>query len=77
MAVSDYSGQAWLQGFNEVGELIFGMSANDLLAIKAQGEREYTAVVQKACGHTFNFSCRAKQDTWKASDLILLSNAKI
>jgi len=65
MAVSDYSGQAWLQGFNDVGELIFGMPANDLLTIKAKGETEYSTVVQKACGQSYNFSCRAKQDTWK------------
>jgi len=34
MAVADYSGQAWLQGFNDVGEAVFGMTANELLAIK-------------------------------------------
>ena len=34
LAVADYSGQAWLQGFNEIGVAIFNMSANDLLAIK-------------------------------------------
>jgi replication factor A1 len=65
MAVSDYSGQAWLQGFNDVGELIFGMPADDLQTLKADGEREYNAVIEKACGQTYNFSCRARQDTWK------------
>jgi len=34
LAVADYSGQAWLQGFNEVGVAIFNMTANELLAIK-------------------------------------------
>ena len=34
LAVADYSGQAWLQGFNEVGVAIFNMSANELLAIR-------------------------------------------
>jgi replication factor A1 len=34
LAVADYSAQAWLQGFNEVGVAIFNMSANELLAIK-------------------------------------------
>ena len=34
LAVADHSGQAWLQGFNEVGVAIFNMSANELLAIK-------------------------------------------
>lgn len=34
LAVADYSGQAWLQGFNDVGVAIFGMSANELLEIR-------------------------------------------
>lgn len=34
MACSDYSGQAWLQGFNEVGEVLFGMPANDAIEIR-------------------------------------------
>ena len=34
IAVADYSAQAWLQGFNEVGVAIFNMSANELLAIR-------------------------------------------
>lgn len=34
MAVADSSGQAWLQGFNDVGLAVFGMSANDLYATK-------------------------------------------
>lgn len=31
MACADYSGQAWLQGFNEVGEVLFGMPANEAI----------------------------------------------
>jgi replication factor A1 len=34
LAVADASGQAWLQGFNEVGVTIFGKTANELIAIK-------------------------------------------
>ena len=36
MAVSDYSGQAWLSGFNEVGQTIFGMSADELVDIRVR-----------------------------------------
>ena len=36
MSVADYSGQAWLQGFNEVGTTVFGMTANELLEIKVK-----------------------------------------
>lgn len=34
MAVADYSGQAWLQGFNDIGQVIFGMTADQLIEIK-------------------------------------------
>ena len=38
LAVADWSGQAWLQGFNDVGVAVFGMPANDLLEIKVCSE---------------------------------------
>jgi len=44
MAVADYSGQAWLQGFNDVGEIIFGIPVNNLLEIKASDEPKFTAI---------------------------------
>lgn len=34
MAVSDHTGQAWLQGFHDVGLAVFNMSADDLMEIK-------------------------------------------
>lgn len=37
MAVADWSGQAWLQGFNDVGVAIFGMTANDLIEKRVCG----------------------------------------
>jgi len=82
MAVADYSGQAWLQGFNEVGIAIFGMTANALLEIrvrrstyhgspviltrdaKDRDTAEYNTIMHRANCNTFNFSCRAKQDTY-------------
>ena len=36
MAVSDYSGQAWFQGFNDVGQTVFGMTADELVEIKVR-----------------------------------------
>ena len=36
MAVSDDSGQAWFQGFNDVGQLLFGMTADELVDIKVR-----------------------------------------
>jgi hypothetical protein len=34
MAVADYSGQAWLQAFNEAGAVIFGVPADEAVKIK-------------------------------------------
>ncbi|KAL0946802.1 hypothetical protein HGRIS_012973 [Hohenbuehelia grisea] len=63
-AVADWSGQAWLQGFNDVGLTVFGKTANELVAIRERDESAYTALMQKATCQTYNFACRAKQDTY-------------
>lgn len=36
MAVSDYTGQAWLQGFNEVGVAVFDMPADPLVELRVR-----------------------------------------
>ncbi|KAG2349455.1 replication factor-A protein 1 [Suillus weaverae] len=64
MAVADWSGQAWLQGFNEAGLAVFGKTADEVHEIKERNEAEYNALMAQASGVTFNFSCRAKQDTY-------------
>ncbi|PFH54257.1 hypothetical protein AMATHDRAFT_72762 [Amanita thiersii Skay4041] len=65
LAVSDWSSQSWLQGFNDVGLAIFGMPADDLVQIKETDEARFHAILHKANHHTFNFVCRAKQDTYQ------------
>jgi len=64
MATADHSGQAWLQGFNDVGEVIFGMTADALMEIKQRNDVEYNKVMDRAVGVTYNFACRARQDTY-------------
>ncbi|KAH9945846.1 replication factor-a protein [Epithele typhae] len=64
MAVVDYSGQAWFQGFNDVGQALFGMTADELVEIKSRDDTKFNHVIEKAAGTTFNFACRAKQDTY-------------
>ncbi|KAA1469388.1 replication factor-a protein [Dentipellis sp. KUC8613] len=64
MAVADYSGQAWLQGFNDVGVVIFGMTANELHKIREADEAHFNAIMQKAQCNAYNYACRAKQDTF-------------
>jgi hypothetical protein len=43
MVVSDYSGQMWFQGFNDVGETVFGMKADELMELKVRGPRRCLA----------------------------------
>lgn len=62
--VSDHTGQIWLSCFNETGQQLLGMSANDLMALKDEDDKAYLEVVQNAMCQTFNFKCRASMDTF-------------
>ncbi|KAG5645082.1 hypothetical protein DXG03_007173 [Asterophora parasitica] len=64
LAVADWSGQAWLQGFNDVGLAVFGMPANDLVEIRDNNESKFNVILHKANCTTYNFACRAKQDEY-------------
>ena len=43
MAVADHTGQAWLQGFNDAGQAVFNMTADELMEIKVCFLRPITA----------------------------------
>lgn len=77
MAVADYSGQAWLQGFNDVGQVIFGMSADELMEIKDRNDVEFTKIVEQATGTAYNYACRAKQDTYNDTTRVRYSIQRI
>ena len=34
LAVADLHGQAWFQGFNDAGQIIFNRSANEIMQMK-------------------------------------------
>ncbi|TIC40441.1 replication factor-a protein [Wallemia mellicola] len=62
---TDHTGQIWLSGFNDFGLELFKMSANDLQAMVNNGDdASFEAAVKNALGSSFNFNCRAKQDTF-------------
>ncbi|KAG1756344.1 uncharacterized protein EDB91DRAFT_1260389 [Suillus paluster] len=77
MAVADWSGQAWLQGFNEAGLVVFGKTADEVHDIKERNEAEYNTLMAQASGITFNFSCRAKQDTYNEQTRVRYGISKI
>ncbi|KAK2466831.1 hypothetical protein APHAL10511_001089 [Amanita phalloides] len=64
LAAADWSGQAWLQGFNDVGVAIFGMSADELVQIKDNDMAKFNTILHRANCQTYNFVCRAKQDNY-------------
>ncbi|THV07795.1 replication factor-A protein 1 [Dendrothele bispora CBS 962.96] len=69
MAVSDPTAQVWLQGFNDVGEVIFGRNANDLVEIKESNESQYNQIMHQSICTTYNFSVRAKPDQYGDSNI--------
>jgi replication factor A1 len=71
MSVADHTGQAWLSGFNDVGVAVFGKTAEEMVTLKESDESGYLSTIHKAACHTFNFSCRAKIDTYNVSFVML------
>lgn len=64
--VSDHTGQIWLSCFDEVGERIMGMSANQLMQMKEEGnDKAVTEAFGNANCQTFSFRCKAKMDTFQ------------
>jgi len=61
---ADHAGQLWLQGFNDVGLIIFGMPANELKALEEQDRDAYDSTVKRVISRIYNVACRAKQDTY-------------
>jgi replication factor A1 len=64
MCINDYTSQIWVSGFNEVGAEIFGRSADDMQQLKEDDESAYLKAVNVACSRTFNFSLKARADTF-------------
>ena len=63
--ISDHTGQLWLSCFDEVGRMIMGMSADDLMAVKEDDEKKHNEIFQEANWKTFIFKCKAKMDTFQ------------
>ncbi|KAI0406417.1 replication factor-A protein [Xylaria palmicola] len=62
--VNDYTGQLWLSCFDDVGRIIMGMSADELMELKENDEDRVPAIFDTANCSKLNFRCRAKMDTY-------------
>ncbi|KAF1810784.1 subunit of heterotrimeric replication factor [Eremomyces bilateralis CBS 781.70] len=61
--VVDHTGSMWLTCFDEPGNVVMGMSANELHALGEEGNN--TLVFEDANLKTLTFRCRAKTDTYQ------------
>ncbi|RPA79658.1 replication factor-a protein [Ascobolus immersus RN42] len=65
-SLEDFTGGGvWVSCFDDAGRLILGMTADELNDIRERDQTEYAAVFEKALSQTFNFSVRAKLDTYQ------------
>ncbi|RAL15013.1 replication factor A subunit protein RFA1 [Aspergillus homomorphus CBS 101889] len=60
--VSDHTGQLWLSCFDDVGKLMMGTTADQLVELRQMDERAAGELFQDANCRTWNFRCRAKID---------------
>ena len=63
--VSDHTGQLWLSCFDDVGRLVMGMSADQLMELKENDDRAATEAFQDATCKSWIFKCRAKMDNFQ------------
>ncbi|TXT13513.1 hypothetical protein VHUM_00880 [Vanrija humicola] len=64
MNVMDYTGSFWITAFNEVAELILGVSANELMRLKEEGDPSFERHFFKATSIEWTLQMMAKQDTF-------------
>ena len=63
--VSDHTGQIWLSGFDDMGRLILGLSADDFMEMKENEPNAVENILQEATCKTWVFKCRAKMDNFQ------------
>ncbi len=63
--VSDHTGQIWLSCFDDVGRLIMGMTADQLMELRDNDDKAASEVFQEANCKTYTFKCRAKMDNYQ------------
>ncbi|SCV68933.1 BQ2448_1953 [Microbotryum intermedium] len=64
IAVNDFTNQVWLSGFNEMGLQLLKRTANEMQQLKDENEEEFQSVINKALGTMYNFSVKAKADSF-------------
>jgi len=63
--VMDHTGQLWLSCFDEVGRMIMGKSADELMEIKEVDDKKMSEIFSDANCTTWNWKCKARMDTFQ------------
>ncbi|KAG0151774.1 hypothetical protein CROQUDRAFT_650815 [Cronartium quercuum f. sp. fusiforme G11] len=65
VSVSDHTGILWLSGFNDIGQFLLNMPANDLVQLQQEDDAGFRKVLANAGCQTYDFVCRAKQEVYQ------------
>ncbi|KAJ2385120.1 Replication factor A protein 1, partial [Coemansia sp. RSA 2603] len=71
--LSDETGQTWVQCFDEIGQVIFGNSANVLKQYQDNDEASFKRVLAEATFKEFKFRCRAKSEMFNEDRRVRVS----
>ncbi|KAK9475547.1 uncharacterized protein V1510DRAFT_409584 [Dipodascopsis tothii] len=63
--VSDYTGQLWLSAFDDIGKVILGRPASELVTLREDDSDAFLEELNKRAGMDWVFRCRAKQDSYQ------------
>jgi replication factor A1 len=63
--VNDHTGQLWLSCFDDVGRMVMGMSADQLMELKENDELAMAKAFEEASCKMMTFRCRAKMDSYQ------------
>jgi replication factor A1 len=64
-SVSDYSGNTWLQAFNDQAEMLLGKNANTMFDLKDIDQAGFEKVFSDAIHRMYEFKVRAKSETYQ------------
>ncbi|KAM0753641.1 replication factor A 1, rfa1 [Meredithblackwellia eburnea MCA 4105] len=77
MCVGDYTNQIWINGFNDVGVQVLGRSADDMQRLREEDESSFTKALSDASGKMYEFTLRAKAETYNDNTRVKYSVQRI
>ena len=75
LSVNDHTGQLWLSCFDDVGKLVMGMSADQLMELKENDTVALEKAFEDSNCKTMMFKCRAKMDSFQDQQRYVIGSA--